>query len=126
MRNFVISCLVGLSTITVGGSLVEANAEQSIAQHQTTSIRIGQPLALLNQGVHQSVESGRYIGNGEYTINMRDGGIRGRIFKMHFRLVAVGDGLFHLVRIDCDAPVEVLSQRTNGVLTGGAYTLNFS
>ena len=89
-----------------------------------TSVRIGDKLVSLQQGVHSSISSGFHRGNGEYTINMKDGG-NGNQFVMRFKLVATGGGNFALTRIDVGAPLTNLADRGNGALAGGAYLLNF-
>ena len=87
-------------------------------------MNIGDKLISLQQGVHSSIESGHYDGNGDYHILMRDGG-NGSSFLMQFHLVSRGGGNYTLQRLDCgDAPTNLVD-RGDGALVGGDYTLNF-
>lgn len=101
--------------------LMQSVSASAVASHQ---VRVGDHLVSLQQGVHSSRKSGEYLGNGEYKISMRDGG-NGSHFTMHFKLIARGGKNFTLDRIDAGDPDTSLRGKGNGVLTGGAYTLNF-
>lgn len=95
-----------------------------IAARAPRSVHVGDHLVSLQQGVHKSLDSGSYLGHGEYKIRMDDGG-NGPDFTMHFQLIAQGGGRFVLRRIDAGDPFTHLTDHGNGVLKGGAYTLNF-
>lgn len=87
-------------------------------------MKIGDTLQSLHQGVHSSVASGIYEGNGVYRIDMKDGG-NGRLFVMRFQLISNGGGAYTLKRLDCGDPPTGLTDKGGGALVGGDYTLNF-
>lgn len=85
---------------------------------------LGDRLEQLTQGTHESIKPGIYKSNGNYEIEMKDGG-NGWNFTMRFKLTPIDASHWKLKRTDCNDPETILD--VNGkLLIGGLYKLVFA